>query len=433
MSTTIIDKLFAVGEAVTGKAYRMIAAQRNRDGTTSPLQTDNYGSLNVAFGNLTGTKDIFARLRTSQPFALFDGKQVLDNAPLVFTEELTSGGTVTHLPNEASSLLTVTGTSGSKVIRQSRAYMPYQPGRCQYILATGTLHAAVANVRKRIGYFDANNGIYLEQTSAGLRLAIRSFTSGSAVNTEVEQANWNLDKADGTGPSGFTLDATKFLIFFIEFGWLGGAGVRCGVFFSGEPVYLHSFDFTANLTPFMTTPSLPIRYEIESTAASAGATFTMTCCAAFSEGGFNPTGVVASVPTTTTRGVSTTLLPVISVRLKTAYQRAMLIPMIASAQVTSVDDIICQVIVRGSLTGASWNDTSSNATEYDVSATAITGGIVIASFFGNDNASDVAVRLDSALVIAANLAGATDIISLVIRTDSGSANVLGSLTWKEVY
>jgi len=433
MSTTIIDKLFAAGEAITGKAYRMLAARRYRDGAVQPLTTNNFGSLNVDFGDYTGTKDLFSRLRVSQPFTLFDGKQVLDKAPLVFTEQLTSGGTVTHLPNMASSQLDVTGTSGSEVVRQSRAYIPYEPGRSQYIIMTGVLGTAVANVRKRVGYFETNNGIYIEQTSAGLRVAIRSFTSGSVDNTEVEQDDWNIDPVDGTGPSGFTLDETKFLIFFIEFGWLGGAGVRVGVVLNGVPTYIHSFDLTANAAPFMSTPSLPLRYEITSTAASAGGSMLMTCCAAFSEGGFNPTGVVASHPTFTSRSVSTTPVPVISVRLKSAYARGILIPLIGHAQVTSTDDVICQVVVRGALTGASWANTTTDATEYDVSASAITGGIVMASFFANNNASDVAASLNSALVISASLAGAADIISLVIRTDTGSANVLGSLTWKEIY
>jgi len=433
MSTTLIDRLFAAGEAITGKAYRMIAARRFRDGVASPLRTDNYGSLNVAFSDKTGTKDIFQRLRISEPFTLFDGKQILDSAPLIYNTELVSGGTTTYLPNEASSRLEVTGTSGSRTTRQSRLYVPYQPGKSQYIIMTGVFGAAVSNVRRRMGYFDDENGIYLEQISAGVAVVLRSFTSGSVVNTSVVQANWNIDPLDGTGPSGLTLDLTKFLIVFIEFGWLGGAGVRIGIYLDGEATYVHSFDLSANSTVFMTTPVLPLRWEIASTAASAGGSLIQTCGAAYSEGGFSPTGYVGSRGTLVSRGVTTSPLPVVSVRLKTAYARGLLLPLGASAQVTSIDDVICQVVVGGTLTGANWNDTDLDATEFDVEATAITGGTTIATFFANNNSGDISKSFDSALVVAAAFAGATDNISLVIQTDVGTAGVLGALDWKEIY
>jgi len=38
----------------------------------------------------------------------------------------------------------------------------------------------------------------------------------------------------------------------------------------------------------------------------------------------------------------------------------------------------------------------------------------------------------NALAVAADFAGNADIISLVLQTDTGSADVLGSLSWKEL-
>ncbi|MDB4726410.1 hypothetical protein OAF54_03145, partial [bacterium] len=397
MSTTLIDKLFATGASVTGKAYRMIAARRTRDGATQPLQTDNYGSLNIGFGNLTGTKDIFARLRVSDPRSLFDGAQVLDRGDLKFVDSLVSGGTQTYLPNEASSNLTVTGTSGSTAIRQSRQYIPYEPGRCQYAILTGNMHAAVANVRKRMGYFDASDGIFLEQNgTTDVALTLRSFTSGSVSDAaRFTQANWNIDPLDGSGPSGKTLDLSKLVVFFVEFGWLGGAGVRCGFFLDGIPSYVHSFDVSANTTVYMSTPSLPVRYEIVSTAASAGATLKMTCSVVFSEGGFDPAGIVCSQARYTGKSVNTTRSPLISVRLKSAYARGILIPLSAGAMVTSIDDCIGEIVIRGTLTGTpSWVDSDTLHSEYDISATGITGGIRVASFLFNNNAGEIAAKIE---------------------------------------
>ena len=432
MSTTIIEKLFEAGASVTGKAYRLLAGLRSRDLAVQPLQTDNFGSLNIGFGDFIGTKDVFARLRVSSPFSLFDGQQRFDKQPLVFVEDVANGGSSTHLPNESSTRMDVTTTTNSRVTRQSRAYIPYEPGRTQYVVITGAFGSATANLRRRMGYFDNNNGIYFEQNgTTDIAWVRRTFVSGSAANNRVTQANWNIDNLDGNGPSGVTLDLTKFVVAFIEFGWLGGAGVRVGFFIDGQPIYVHRFDTSVLSTVFMSTPALPVRWEIENLGASSGS-MKHTCGVVFSEGGFNPLGAVTSQTTGGTITVGTTEEALLAVRLRSAYSRGLIVPLSASGQVESADDVTFRVRIRSTITGGTWVTSDTGQSEYQVNPT-FSGGIKIATFFANDNGGSVeAAKIENALRIAADFAGNADILVLTAENDTATANVFGELTWKEI-
>ena len=91
----------------------------------------------------------------------------------------------------------------------------------------------------------------------------RSSVTGSLVNTEISQSNWNVDPLNGNGPSGLTLDLTKVQIIWFDFEWLGSGTVRCGFIINGVYIHCHSFQH-ANVTEgtYMTTASLPQRVEI---------------------------------------------------------------------------------------------------------------------------------------------------------------------------
>jgi hypothetical protein len=83
---------------------------------------------------------------------------------------------------------------------------PYQPGKSLLALMTFVMAPTQTNLRQRVGYFGANDGLYLEQNDTDVRFVLRKSTSGSVDDTEyVTQANWNVDKFDGTGPSGITI------------------------------------------------------------------------------------------------------------------------------------------------------------------------------------------------------------------------------------
>jgi hypothetical protein len=85
------------------------------------------------------------------------------------------------------------------------------------------------------------------------------------VDTKVAQQDWNIDRCDGTGPSGFVLDINKIQMAYMDYSWYGAGKVRFGFKDQdGEVVYVHEFVHNNKFTEsYMRSGNLPGRYEVE--------------------------------------------------------------------------------------------------------------------------------------------------------------------------
>ena len=85
------------------------------------------------------------------------------------------------------------------------------------------------------------------------------------VDVRVAQEDWNIDKADGTGPSGFILDMTKIQMAYIDYSWYGAGKIRFGFKDTrGHVKYMHEFLHNNRLEEaYMRSGNIPGRYEIE--------------------------------------------------------------------------------------------------------------------------------------------------------------------------
>lgn len=392
----------------------------------------------------TGQRTAFGALRVAAAVTLFDATFQYDAGPLLWEDVITGGATVTHLPNESSVRLRCATANGDKIVRQSRAYHRYQPGKSQYLRMTGLFGAAVTNLRRRLGYFDANNGLFLEQTGTGLSLVRRTFTSGSAVDNSVAQASWNVDTLQGTGPSGQTLDITKTFHLVIDFEWLGVGRARMGFDFgTGDIVWAHYFVSPNSLTvPYMTTANLPLRYEIENTAAQgSNHDLNVICAMVSSEQGFElERGYPFSAGNGATAISVSTRRPILSIRPKATFNsivtRGQILPESVDVNATS-GSVYVELVYNGTLTGASFNSVdASSITEFDVAASAIANGIRIFSFTASSGAALVGggqlAAFVSRLPLVLDQAGANPIpLSVVATAFTGSVDTRAQLNWRE--
>lgn len=390
--------------------------------------------------------DAFGRLRTSNQETLFDSQLQYNLSPLLWESILTAGGTVTHLPNESSARMRVTATSGDAVVRQTIPYWRYQPGKSMFITMTSVMGAIKANVRQRVGFFDAENGLFFEQDGTNLRVVRRTFVTGVAVDTAVDQADWNLDTLDGLGPSGVTIDTTRDQIFCIDLQWLGTGRVRMGFFFGGQLIYCHEF-LGANVRTevYMTTANLPLRYELENTGASASQTDMIQICNAItSEGGYNPLGFNFGVSNgVTTIGV-TTRRPILSLRLallnNAIENRGQIIPESFSV-IAKSNDAFVEIVLNGALTNDAFAAVGGNSmAERDVAADAIAGGDVIHSDFvsaagsGSNAVGKAGESLLSKIPLTLDVPGTTSaILSIVVTSFNATSTVSGAFNWRELY
>jgi hypothetical protein len=173
--------------------------------------------------------------------------------------------------------------SGGKSYMQSYEYLPYQPGRSQLIFVTFNMIAAVANTLKFAGYSDGVNGIEFQLNGTTKQFTV--YSGSSSGNETVAQASWNLDKLDGTGPSGITLDITKTQILVIDIQALYVGRVRIGFDIGGSVIYAHEFKH-ANLIayPYIQTANLPVRCGM-TCSGTVSTTMNFICSAVISEGG----------------------------------------------------------------------------------------------------------------------------------------------------
>jgi len=112
----------------------------------------------------------------------------------------------------------------------------------------------------------------------------------STADTLISQSNWNIDKFDGTGNSGITLDFTKAQLFVIDFEWLSVGRIRYGFYIYGKIFYCHQITNVNSLTaPYMVTPNLPVRYEVRNNDGG-NVSLTQICSSVITEGGYYPIG-----------------------------------------------------------------------------------------------------------------------------------------------
>lgn len=105
-------------------------------------------------------------------------------------------------------------------------------------------------------------------TSMTIQPAYRGATNTNVVITKVidvriPQSAWNIDRADGTGPSGFTLDLNRMQMFYIDYSWYGAGFIRWGFRgLNGDVIYCHKLpNNNVNFEAYMRSGNLPARYE----------------------------------------------------------------------------------------------------------------------------------------------------------------------------
>lgn len=382
--------------------------------------------------------DAFGRLRTSGPYTLFDAQNRYVKNDL-FDETTATGGTVTYDANASTVLLNVTTSSGSSVVRQSYRSFSYQPGKGLLTLNTFVMDAAQAGRRIRMGYFNEQNGVFLERDGTTVNIVRRSYTTGTAVDVAVQQSSWNGDKLDGTGASGLVLDLTKAQILWQDFEWLGVGSVRVGFVINGEYIVCHTFENANNLSSvYMTTAILPVRYEITNTADTASSgTLKQICSTVISEGGYEKKVALNVARMTTANGsVSTAFMPLVSLRLAPGRTGAVVVPDGYSVLPTASSATTFEVVLvkNPTLTGASWVSSDSSNVQQDLSATSFTGGTIVQQQFVLSSSQASGLVAGSSdynwdLQIGATISGTSDIYTLAVRSLSGTHSAIGSLSF----
>lgn len=418
------------------------------------MLADQHGNI-VSGANPSGVAvDAFGRARMSLPLTLFDSSHRYKDNGLWSTSN-TAGATVVHSTNQGYVNLNLPTTANEEIIRETTKVFAYQPGKSLLVLSTFVPATPKANLRQRIGYFGAENGIYFEIDGTDAYLVERSYVTGSLVETRIAQSDWNMDNLLGPDvnvpggigpcPSRILLDKSKAQIFWMDIEWLGLGTVRCGFVIDGKLIHCHSFHH-ANLiaSTYITTASLPLRYEIKNTGETASAsTLGQVCSTVISEGGYELSGLQQAIgipiQTPRTLGTSGTFYPVIGLRLKSTRLDAIIILTALSVMSISTGAFNWQIRAAGAITGGTWTSAGTDsAVEYNITGTSQSGGRILASGFfsaSNQGTTQIDILKEALFKFQLERNGLTSApyeLTLVVASNGADDTVVASMDWEEV-
>lgn len=387
--------------------------------------------------------DAFGRWRVSFPFTIFDSKQLRDSQPIFWDDQQISGGSTTtaHRANEACTRISVGTTTAGVRVRQTFQRFNYQPSKSQLIFLTwGNMEALTGNY-KICGYGDEKNGLFFKNIGGVQSVVRRTYSSGTAVDNAVLQSSWNIDKMDGSGglanPSDVDLDFTKTQIGIIDFEWLGVGRVRMGFVVDGKIYYCHEFLNANNLSlVYMSTPNLPIRYEIGNSGTGAADYFDHICASVSSEGGQDKNGILRHKDAAGISGLSTgTTYAMIGLRLKsTALDGIVLLENLSALCSTTNDQAHWEIRINPTIAGTfTYSDETNSVVQTATGAATntVTGGTEIDGGYFT-TAQSTTETGPNALRIGSSIAGVSDTIVLCCRPITNNLTVHSSVTWREL-
>lgn len=443
---TVNANILVGGNIVSNANPIPISGNVTVSGTANVVLADD---ANVVISGFSGaTSDAFGRLRVSDPYTLFDTQaRYFDHGQ--FASNITGTGNVTFLSNQSSFQLSVGSSSGDSVLRETVKTFVYQPGKSQLSLNTFCFATPKTNLRQRVGLFSTTNGVYFENDGTYNYLVIRSSSTG--VEERIRQDYWNTDTlnpAYGNNPSGITLNVDRTQIFFADVEWLGVGTVRAGFVIDGAYIICHKFHHAnqaGNTKVYMTTATLPIRYEITNTGATTGnSMMTQICSSIISEGGFqlsgsgNPRAASHLIGTPVRLPNDQSFKPIISIRLKSTNLDAVVIPINYSIIPVAQSLFQYRVYKKAITSGGSWvSSATDSSVEYNLAPTSLVSGDIAEQTFLNSTNQSTGAPIQEAFTFEYQLerepfTGVAYEYLIMMATTGTNQDVYASIEWQEI-
>lgn len=379
------------------------------------------GDVSTTFSD-NGQTDAFGRLKVASPTTLFDAQFTYDLQPLVYEQIKISAGAaalITHDATNRRAKIEFSGAaSGDSSYMQTYEYFRYQPGKSQEINITFNMGANAANTTKFARYGDNTNAIGFYQAPDGT-LSFRILSGTGVGNQTATQSTWNIDKLDGTGTSGKTLDISTDQILYMDLQALYVGRVRFGFVIDGILYLCHEFD-NANAFnfPYIQYANLPISVGMTATG-TATATMYFNCCMVASNGGIDEAvGYEFTTPDSTVTAANGSRTHLVSIRPKTTFNgitnRSKLASLELDLIVTGNNPIYWELCIGQANTAATFSDINATYSAFQYASGSNfspTGSpaIVVDSGYANATASNkggTSMKLTERYPITLNAAGA---------------------------
>lgn len=423
--------------------------------------------------------DSFGNQLVASPENLHESTFYYDKDDVKWAEKADLGGTAAFRENQSDCELLVTSTHGSRMVRQTRMYFPYQAAKGYQAFGSANLcpNGIDPGLKVMFGLFDnhldktvdsGGDGVFVRHFGGKASFVIRSYTSGNQVDRVINQfgdeeadpgseefIGWNYDKLDGKGPSKFTIDFTKSNLFaLMRVQWLGVGAVAIGVIRDGQKVPCHVF-YNDNRFEgvYMRRATLPVRYEIENVNSNTGGSMIQICSAVQALGRFNPRGRIWAHRQFTTRSVTTGLIQqvpttnnilsdvetvLLALRLRPDRNRGTINPLMINPICTSNGNVTIRTYIgpAAMLQSAGWTDRSPNSI---VQFTHVHGSVNLNLAFNNPNdigfsqsTNSLITPFENTVLSGADIEGNPDVIVYTGQRIGGAAeHVSLGVSWQE--
>tara|TARA_R110000787_G_scaffold164317_1_gene277432 strand:- start:8 stop:1267 length:1260 start_codon:yes stop_codon:yes gene_type:complete len=352
----------------------------------SPTIIAETGSVRVQLQNETQFGEVLTASRTPiiELNSAYGTSALRDRIELIGTGSKDDvNGTITT----GEVYLSTGATAGSSACVISAATGRYIPGYSAEI-GIGVRLPTVPTTDQAIRWGGTtqtkSDGFHYKYTSAGMAVVRRR---GGVEVESVAQADWNIDKLDGTGASGYTLDVTKGHIYQIEYTWYGYGAIRFQIVGTTagnrqRPIPVHEITIGTFSGTSVTDPSLRLFVDTDNGTEAKDIDVYF--------GGRQYSIIGDYIPkyrytgdTRTSTAVTTTLTPLISFRHKTNYlNRSLRIHTYNLYNTGATIPVKVFIMSGGTVTGGSWVTPTQYAAaetgvEVNTSSTSFSGGNVL--------------------------------------------------------
>lgn len=167
--------------------------------------------------------------------------------------------------NQISGTVTVTNGSGSVIGSGTSFTTQLTPG--DNIVIRGQTYRVIG--------INNDTTMYISPEYRGTTISSPSYALISkTVDTRIPQSEWNLDKCNGTGPSGYNIDLTRMQMLYMDYSWYGAGFIRWGVrATNGQIIYCHLQQNNNKLyEAYLRSGNMPAHYESNGIVGYAGTT-----------------------------------------------------------------------------------------------------------------------------------------------------------------
>lgn len=394
--------------------------------------------------------DATNRKRMSIPLTLFEhNNQVGTN---IFKWDTSTVGTGSITDGTGATMGATTLSTGgllanASAIRATRFYIHQASGKDIWAGQSFSFGPGIAGVVKRVGYFDALNGCYMQQLGNVISLGVRN----NGTDTLFNQGQWSEDNLDGNGPSGVVFNPSAADID-LRIEMFGGIMIRFYLYYNNNFVLIHVVQNSNNPNPVSSqTANLTLRAEITNTTAALSiGTLKITGSNVFAEGAqeqipafIGAKGNGANLITVTTRRPVFSLQATPTAINNVDRNYGQIIPQ--NLSIYTDGNIYVEGVYNSTLTGASFASVGpTSIAGFDVAATALTGGVtalnayVVATGQGANTIGSLIAGGQNVFeqfpLVYSSLKNNFDTITIVATSISGSAVHVGAaLNWTEIY